>query len=107
MRGEQDAEQLLVDHGYEILDRQLSNTFTLWCDGEAVTFDLRADLLVSKDEIEYIAEVKTGESAPSLRNAATRRQLLEYTVAYDCPVILLVDVEGQSIQEVCFVPDES
>ncbi len=102
IRGEHDAEKLLESHGYEVLERQLSEEWTISCDGEPVSFDLRADLLVCKDDRKYIAEVKTGRSAPNLRNAATRRQLLEYALAYDSPTILLVDVEAGRIQEVQF-----
>jgi hypothetical protein len=102
VQGEHDAEALLEEAGYEIVERQLRKIWTLQCDGEATEFDLRADLLVTKDGEQCIAEVKTGERAPDLRNAATRRQLLEYALAYDSPTILLVDVEHDSIVEVTF-----
>ena len=49
-----------------------------------------------------MAEVKTGISAPLLTNAATRRQLLEYCVAYQVDSVLLVDVDAQAIREVTF-----
>jgi hypothetical protein len=102
VQGEHDAEGLLEEEGYEILERQLRKTWAFECDGESAEFELRADLLVSKDGQQYIAEVKTGERAPDLSNAATRRQLLEYAVAYESPTILLVDVEGDEIHEVTF-----
>ena len=102
VRGEHDAELLLEEEGYDIIERQLRKTWALDCDGEDTEFELRADLLVSKDGRQYIAEVKTGERAPDLRNATTRRQLLEYAVAYESPTILLVDVEGEEIHEVTF-----
>ena len=102
VRGERDAEDLLEDHGFEILERQLRKIWTFEVSGEAVEFDLRADLLVGREGREYIAEVKTGSSAPDLRNAATRRQLLEYAVAYESSIIYLVDVEQGLIHEVCF-----
>ncbi len=100
--GERAAETLLENNGYEILDRQLGTTWVVDCDGETEEFLLRADLLVSRDGQEYIAEVKTGELAPSLSNASTRRQMLEYSIAFDSPTILLVDVERGQIHEVCF-----
>ncbi len=49
-----------------------------------------------------VAEVKTGERAPSLTTAATRRQLLEYAVAYGADGVLLVDPEAGAIREVDF-----
>ena len=102
VQGEHDAEQLLEVAGFEIVERQLRKLWSLECDGEIRQFDLRADLLVAKDGQQYIAEVKTGERAPDLANAATRRQLLEYALAYQSPTILLVDVEGEAIHEVVF-----
>ena len=102
MRGEEKAEVLLKQNGYEIIERQLTEAWTFMQDGVEVCFQLRADLLVRKDDRDYIAEVKTGESAPDLRFAATRRQLLEYAVAYDSPTILLVDVERDEIHEIEF-----
>lgn len=102
VRGERRAEKLLESHGYEILERQLRTAWTIECDDGEHEFDLRADLLVQRDGREFIAEVKTGDAAPDLRNASTRRQLLEYAVAYNSPTILLVDVESRRIQEVYF-----
>ncbi len=102
MRGEQEAELLLEREGYEILERQLSEEWLFLCDSKETSFQLRADLLVRKDDRDYIAEVKTGDKAPDLKNAATRRQLLEYALAYDSPTILLVDVERGTIHEVYF-----
>ncbi len=102
VRGEEAAELLLEEAGYEILDRQLGLTWEIECDGEPVEFLLRADLLVHRDGQDYVAEVKTGELAPTLANASTRRQMLEYSIAFDSPVVLLVDVEREEILEVYF-----
>ena len=100
--GEEAAETLLEDAGYEILERQLGLTWEIDCDGEAIEFLLRADLLVERDGEEFIAEVKTGDLAPSLTNSSTRRQMLEYSIAFNSPTILLVDVERGEILEVRF-----
>jgi hypothetical protein len=50
----------------------------------------------------YIAEVKTGRAAVRLDTAATRRQLLEYRVAFDVDGVLLVDAEAGEIRLVEF-----
>jgi hypothetical protein len=50
-----------------------------------------------------VAEVKTGEVAPRLSTAATRRQLLEYRVAFDVDGVLLVCPERGTIQRVDFL----
>ena len=100
--GERKAERLLVRHGFEILDRQVACTYTVDVDGDPVTIELRADLLVCNADGVFVAEVKTGRSAPSIRNAATRRQLLEYAVAYDAIGVLLVDMERGEYRQVRF-----
>ena len=63
---------------------------------------VRADLLVSRGARRFVAEVKTGARAPRIETAATRRQLLEYAVAYDVDGVLLVDMEEHTISEVEF-----
>ena len=76
-------------------------------DGEPVQTELRADYLVESDEGElFVAEVKTGDEAPQLTTAATRRQLLEYqvafSIAFDADGVLLVCPELGTIQRVQF-----
>lgn len=100
--GEREAEDLLADCGFAILDRQAGLVWSIECDGEPHPVELRADLLVERDGRRYVAEVKTGLSAPLLTNAATRRQLLEYCVAYQVDSVLLVDIDSQAIREVTF-----
>ncbi len=66
------------------------------------TVELKADLLVAKGGRQFVAEVKTGTLAPQIRTSATRRQLLEYRLAYDVDGVLLVDMENGSISEIDF-----
>lgn len=100
--GEQAAEGLLEGEGYEVIDRQVSLDWMILCDGEQVDIPLRADLIVEREGMRYVAEVKTGTQAPQLRNAATRRQLLEYLVAYEVDGVLLVDAPAGSVHLVDF-----
>ena len=100
--GEVAAERLLARMGYRILARQAGLEWSIACDGEDHAVELRADLLVERHGRRYVAEVKTGVSAPLLTNAATRRQLLEYCVAYDVESVLLVDVEEERVREISF-----
>ncbi|MCG8421465.1 MAG: hypothetical protein MJE77_26400 [Proteobacteria bacterium] len=101
-RGEQKAELLLERHGYAIEERQATATWTIWVDGRECDIDLRADLLVSRRSARYVAEVKTGAVAPRITTAATRRQLLEYRLAYDVDGVLLVDAEDDRVTAVEF-----
>jgi hypothetical protein len=100
--GESAAAQLLEAHGYAIEDTQVRLAWTFHCDGEPVTVELRCDAIVAKDGRRFVAEVKTGERAPALDTAATRRQLLEYVIAYDADGVLLVEPEAGVVREVSF-----
>jgi hypothetical protein len=86
---ERQASALLDDLGYQVLDSQVETTYDLLVDGERSTVKLRADYLVSRSGRRFVAEVKSGQSAPRLDTAATRRQLL-------------VDGESRQVHEITF-----
>ena len=102
LAAEVDAESLLERSGFEIVDRQIPGTMTLVLDGVPCSYGLRADLLVTDGEHDYIAEVKTGCLVSQLNHAATRRQLLEYAIAFEVDGILLVNADTGAITEVDF-----
>lgn len=102
LRGEKNAETLLATDGYRVLDRQVTRIFNVDVGDVTHAIELRADLLVTRGERTFVAEVKTGDHAPSIETANTRRQLLEYRVAFDVDGVLLVDVEDDSVEEVVF-----
>ena len=98
--GEVGAVALLERRGYAVLERQVPGSWTVHADGEPVTFGLRADYLVVRQGRRYIAEVKTGRLAPRLSHGPTRRQLLEYSAAFDVDGVLLVDADSGAITHV-------
>lgn len=98
--GEREAEDLLEAHGFVVEDRQVSRTWTLWVDGEPYEVRSRADLLVSRDGLRFVAEVKTGDHAPDPTRPATRRQLMEYHFVFPVAGVLLVDPTAGCIHEV-------
>ena len=100
--GEVAAEQLLSDHGYKVLDRQVRCLWWIEVDGEETEVALRADLVVERQGKRFVAEVKTGELAPDPNYPPTRRQLLEYSLAFAPMGVLLVDVEQGDIRQVRF-----
>jgi hypothetical protein len=100
--GEVRAEALLRRLGYTILGRQVPHTYALGVDGVRVAVDLRADYLVGDGGRRYVVEVKTGTFAPRIETAATRRQLLEYRVAYEVDGVLLVDADAGLVRRVEF-----
>ncbi len=103
-RGEVEAERLLERAGYTIVARQVSARWCLSIDGRNVDVGVRADLVVERHGQRFVAEVKTGEHAPDPRLPATRRQLLEYCLAFGAPQVLLVDVPSRRVHVVSF-PD--
>ncbi len=101
-RAEGEAERLLQRAGYRVVDRQVTGGWTLRVDGEDREVAVRADLIVRRRRRLYVAEVKTGRSAPRPDLPETRRQLLEYLLAFDVAGVLLVDMETRSVRTVEF-----
>lgn len=101
-RAERNAAVLLEARGFQVLGRQVRQSWSLQADAEEVQFTLVADYLVQRGGRRWVAEVKTGERALDLRHGPTRRQLLEYRQAFAVDGVLLVDTEGQSLRSVHF-----
>lgn len=101
-RAEQDAERLLRKAGYEVLERQVETRWPMEVDGEERQALMRADLLVRRRRRRYVAEVKSGGQVTRPDHPQTRRQLLEYQLAYDVDGVLLVDMEQGRVIEVAF-----
>lgn len=102
MAGEDHAAVLLEDAGFTIVERQAVVAWAPLVDGKPVDTPLRADYLVERGGRLLVAEVKTGAEAPSITTAATRRQLLEYSIAFAADGVLLVSPESGQIQEITF-----
>lgn len=100
--GERRAARVLERNGYLVLGAQVQAEHRLVVDTEDVIITLRADYLVERRGRRYVAEVKTGRYAPHVENGATRRQILEYRVAFDVDGVLLVDGDLDAIQEITF-----
>ena len=100
--GESRAEEVLEAEGFTVIERQVRCLWWIEVDGEEEEVELRADLLVERDGERFIVEVKTGSNAPDPTFPPTRRQLLEYRLAFDPHRVLLVDAETEEIMEVSF-----
>jgi hypothetical protein len=100
--GEDAAAALLHRAGFRIVAVQARTWWTPLIDGEPHETELRADYLVEARGELLVAEVKTGDAAPKLSTAATRRQLLEYHVAFAADGVLLVCPELGSIHRIEF-----
>ena len=95
-RGEKKARGWLEQHGFTVLDEQVSRQSWLLVDGEESPFTVRADYLVERNGVRAVVEVKTGAVAdPSSRG--TRRQVLEYAWVYGVSEVYLFDADAQRL----------
>lgn len=102
VRGEARAAALLEDAGYTVIDNQVGGAVTITIDGDPHRFDVRADYLVERGGRRFVAEVKTGEVVGRLAHGATRRQLMEYALAFGADGVLLVTPEDGEVRAIGF-----
>ncbi len=88
--------------GYAVVGAQVSSDHEVIVDGASVRATIRADFLLERDGRRFVAEVKTGAQAPRITTIATRRQLLEYLVAFEVDGVLLVDAESERVHAISF-----
>ncbi|HKM39716.1 MAG TPA: hypothetical protein VJ036_05545 [bacterium] len=100
-RSEERAAELLEQQGFRIICHQPTGSSLAYVDGKARTTTIRADFIAKRGWRKYVVEVKSGRTAPRL-NARTRRQLLEYQLAFRAHSILLVDMNTKTWREVSF-----
>ena len=100
--GEERAAGWLEEHGYTIVGAQVLVDHPVRIDDRTVVIALRADYLVERGGARYVVEVKTGALAPRIETSATRRQILEYRIAFDVDGVVLVDAETGRVHEVSF-----
>lgn len=99
---ERAACKLLRSNGYDVLDTGARQLWPVLQGGRRVDVTLRADILVRRGGRRFVAEVKSTAMVADLKHGPTRRQLLEYAVAYRCDGVLLVDMHGGHVEEVRF-----
>ena len=100
--GEAEAARHLEALGYEIVGAQVAAEYAVGIDDEQVTACVRADYLVRRGGEVFVVEVKTGAVAPRIETVATRRQLLEYRVAFDVDGVLLLDADAGRLRAITF-----
>ena len=99
---ESDALVLAKKRGYRILGCQVERTFVVVAGTERREVTVRADMMVEKRGRRYVAEVKSGKTAPDPTSRATRRQLFEYAHVFEADGLLLFDMTAGRIREVRF-----
>jgi hypothetical protein len=63
---------------------------------------LEVDYVASKNGKTYLIEVKSGAVATQIENKATRRQILEYSIAIENDGVYLLDMETETLQRIEF-----
>ena len=100
--GERRAIELLRACGYRVRARHVTGSYRLEVDEGVEEVQLIADFIVERAGQLWVAEVKTGKHAPRVEHADTRRQMLEYQLAFGTPGVLLVDPEARRVRVVRF-----
>ena len=101
-QAEKEAEKILKRNGYAIIDAQKSKPLLVTIGDKIHRYLVRIDYLARKKGKIYVVEVKSGEKIPYITNRETRRQMLEYYLAYQPSGILLLNMKNKSISEVKF-----
>lgn len=100
-KGESEAEKLLAQRGYTVLEAQVRRPVSMTVDGERTESFIKADFLVRRAGRVYLAEVKTGKQA-NVHLPNVRRQLFEYQNIFQTDGILFIDMNKYDIIEVAF-----
>lgn len=102
-RAEDKAEKWLKRNGFQVLEKQQSRPLIIQTGKTCHRYSIRTDFLVRKSGRKYIVEVKSGHQNSLVTNRDTRRQLLEYFLAYQSYGIILFDMEHKKFSEVKFL----
>ena len=102
-RAEEEARRVLERRGFTVIERHVETTIGWWIDEAWHETTITADYLVQKDGRRSIVEVKTGKESRATHRH-TRRQLLEYRVAFAVDDIYLYDAEREILNEIDFEP---
>lgn len=93
-RAEADAAKYLESEGYRIVDVQANRIVDVVVDGWPQRVEVVADILAVKGGRHCVIEVKTGDKAVDPLYPPTRRQLLEYRLAFGPCDLMLLDMEA-------------
>ncbi|MDD3030892.1 MAG: HK97 gp10 family phage protein [Atribacterota bacterium] len=102
-KAEKKAEKWLKKNGFKIIEKQQSRPLIIKTGKTSHRYLIRTDFLVKKGGHKYVVEVKSGRKNSKVTNRETRRQLLEYFLAYQTYGIILFDMERNLFSEVKFL----
>ncbi len=102
-RAEKNAEKWLKRNGFQIIGKQQSRPLIIKTGNTSHRYLIRTDFLVKKGGNKFVVEVKSGRKNSKITNRETRRQLLEYFLAYQTYGIILFDMDSKNFSEVKFL----
>ena len=105
-RGEKDAVRYLEKHGFEILEEQPTYEYKFVIDDELRQFEVQPDIIARKNGIEWVIEVKNGNSV-GITKADTRRQIREYAACFPTMRCGFYDATRGTLHKVEFIEGES
>ncbi len=100
-KAEKKALKLLKKKGFKVISIQPTAKGYVHENEKKISFTIRPDLLVSKDNVIYVAEIKSGFAA-SIYNINTRRQLFEYSKVFNSNKLILIDTFKKQIKKIEF-----
>lgn len=98
---EKDAQRLLQKRGYTIHDYQPQLSYNMLVSNERKSIQITPDFIAAKGSLKYVVEVKSGDVATNPLYGNTRRQILEYAMVSEMP-LLFVDMTNEEIHEIKF-----
>jgi hypothetical protein len=101
-QGEHQAKFYLKKKGFHIDEEQVITQGVITIDDRPVTYNVRADYLVSKNGRRGVVEVKTGSKAVDPLYRPTRRQLLEYSALFDADDLYLFNADQKLLHRIAF-----
>lgn len=100
---ERAARRELESLGFQIIKHQVETEIGWWIDDQWFETRITADYLVRRNGKNGIVEVKTGNESKATHRH-TRRQLLEYQVAFSIDEIYLYNADQNKLQRIDFGP---
>lgn len=100
--GTRQALALLQREGWRVLRTEVVEEAVVEVDGRPLRYVVRADALVERRGVVWVAEVKGGDASASVADRGTRRQLLEYAHVFGAEGVLLVEARRGRVHVVRF-----
>ncbi len=85
-----------------MLEHNKEYGYTCYENNKEITIKIQLDYLVEKNGKRFVVEVKSGKSAPTIKNSGTRRQILEYAMAIPNDGVYLLDMEKKELKLIQF-----